>query len=155
MHIQGSPVWVYCFPSGNTKSQKEGKVSKDYKFELGRIAGLAESMGFEAVLASEVGPTRAVKLLENLAQTENAFSVPEINPESAEHILFVYHRRENRLVAAYMVRDGGYMLGCTLAGGNHDLNFSEIISGLTRMKYFEHFASIYFWQPHLEAATSL
>ena len=118
----------------------------NYRFTLGQIAGHAEACGFDFVLASETSPTRAVELLKKLGQTRNAFSVPQIDcPGAAEHILFIYHRREDRLVAAYAVFEGGYITGCTLSGGNHDLSMSEVIMGLNRMKGFEHYEVINFY----------
>jgi hypothetical protein len=127
----------------------------DYRFTLGRIAGIAEMMGFETISPSGMNLTRVKVLLKRLEQTKNAFSVPQIDyPGADEHILFVYHQKSDRLVAAYAVFEGGYIIGCTLSGGNHDLSISEVIMGLHRMKGeggeahgFTHYENISFWFP--------
>jgi hypothetical protein len=125
---------------------KTAIYTHDYRYTLGQIAGHAEALGFDTCPASEVSLTRAVKLLQRLGQTRNAFSVPEIDqPGSAEHIIFIYHRKEDRLVAAYAVFEGGYIKGCTLNGGNHDLSMSEVVMGLHRMRDFEHYEVINFY----------
>ena len=125
--------------------------SRNFIFRLGSIAGIAEAKGFEPILGTEMAPERAATLLTALSKTKNAFSVPcmgELYPKAVEHILFIYHQQSNRLVAAYQVQEGGYMFGCTLSGGNHDLSINEVMMQLDRMKDFEtesHYATINVW----------
>ena len=54
-------------------------MGKDFRFVLGKIAGVAEGMGFETIRASEMSPNRVKKLLEDLGKTRNAFSVPQLS----------------------------------------------------------------------------
>ena len=55
-------------------------------------------------------------------------------------------------MAAYQVYKNGYIIGCTLSGGNHDLSISEVMMGLRRMRGeggidhgFRHYEVITFW----------